>query len=157
MIVMAVSVSGIERVHDILSRLQNIDFTRSVRDGCAMIADDMRRYPPLSEANMPPSPPPGRFYVRHVGSMYVSRNGNVRQLTHSQRLGISWYIRIVAGRISTRGIVSTKVTYAPLVHDHDEQLPYHKQRGWPTTRAVLQRRAPLIINGIRAVVHKAIS
>jgi predicted DNA-binding protein (MmcQ/YjbR family) len=74
----------------------------------------LRRYPPATEANMPPAPYYKRGVgmqlhgVRHDGRRFISGN-----LKNSQQLGKRWQV-VPYGRNSTK--ISNPVTYAPYVH-----------------------------------------
>jgi len=150
---------GTERLQAKFDRLQNLGavLARPIRDGIMLMNTDLRRYPPTSEANRPPSPPPGHFYVRGIGGFYLRKNGVPRRTTPSQRLGVSWTMRYTNTATIARGELVTGVTYAPYVHDRDKQAHFHAKRGWPTVQALFAKHGPRIVDNMAGAVRQALA
>jgi hypothetical protein len=152
------TLGGIDRLQTKLDRLQNIGGTLAlpIRDGCMAISSDLRKYPPISEANLPPRPPPGRFYIRGVGGFYLRKNGTLQRTSPSQRLGVSWSTTFTNRPDLARGVIATGVTYAPYVHDAQTQASFHKRRGWPTVQALFQKHGPRILAAMSRAIEAAL-
>jgi hypothetical protein len=141
-----------------LARLQDLGtiVARPLRDSAMLINNDLRRYPPISEANQPPSPPPGRFYTRGVGGFYVRKDGRMRRISTSQRLGVSWSTRYTSQPNLARAEITTNVTYAPQVHGTADQKHYHKRRGWQTVQMLFDKHRASIVNNVAQAVNRAL-
>jgi len=154
-----VRLDGLVNTQARLGRLLDLGqiLAQPLRDSCNLLAGDLRRYPPLSEANFPPTPPPGRFYIRGQGLFYVNKRGVVRRVALSERLGISWYTTYALGPDLVRGIVANGVSYGPYVHGLGRQAAFHARRGWRTTQAVVDRLRPTINALFVATLRRAIT
>lgn len=154
-----IRMTGMERLQAKLERVQNLGavLARPIRDGIMLLSTDLRRYPPISEANLPPSPPPGHFYTRGVGYFYLRKNGTPRRVTPSQRLGVSWSARYTNTPTLARGELTTGVTYAPFVHDRDRQARIHAKRGWLTVQALFAKHGPRIVDNMAGAVRQVLA
>jgi len=149
---------GTERLQAKLARLQDMGgiVAKPLRDAAMLINTDLRRYPPISEANRPPAPPPGRFYTRGIGGFYLYKDGRLRQISHSERLGVSWHTRYTAQTNVARAEISTGVKYAAYVHGTAEQMAYHKRRGWQTVQMLFDRHRSSIVNNVAQAVNRVL-
>lgn len=157
MVNVTISIGGAKDLWNAIERLRDLNLRQAINNGCILIMQDLGHYPPLTEGNMPPAFPPGRFYVRHVGGMYIDRQGRISQISYSQRLGKSWQMRLETGLKHIRGIVGTTVTYAPNVHDRHRQEPYHTRHGWRTTYDILNYHKTRIVSMIESELKKALA
>ena len=98
------------------------------------------KYPPSSAAN---SSGQKRWYERGYGSKWRVKDGSIHGRKTSQMLGKSWTTKVEDGGM--RGIVGTKVTYAPWVQDRNRQASYHRRRGWVTVQDVAEKYGAEIV------------
>ncbi|MHA2163810.1 MAG: hypothetical protein ACXABF_15445, partial [Candidatus Thorarchaeota archaeon] len=76
----------------------------------------LRKYPPATAANRPPTP----FYIRGRGTQLKNRN-----LHNSERLGTQWYI-LQKKFVTT---ISNRASYAKWVHG-EQQARFMASKGW---------------------------
>ncbi len=80
-------------------------------------AEGLRRYPPLTYANQPPTP----YYIRGSGTHYARGNDK-----RSERLGTQYYVE-------TQGYVTTignRASYAKYVSGDEDQAQAMAAKGW---------------------------
>lgn len=90
----------------------------------------LRKYPPLTDANRPPTP----YYIRGRGTQ--TKRGN---LGNSQRLGTQWNFRASG----LRALIGNPVSYAKWVHGV-EQARAMGNIGWRKLEEVAQQKRPQI-------------
>ena len=76
----------------------------------------LQKYPPLSDANLPPTP----YYVRGRGTQYKSRNTG-----SSQRYGTQFFVN----QKGYKTVIGNRATYAPYLGG-EEQVKWAKEVGW---------------------------
>jgi len=106
-------------------------------------------YPPASYANVPPGRN-GRWYVRGFGTRTVTG----KAYPTSQNLGRSWVTEVRGVGREVRGILGTRVTYAPFVQDAERQAQFHRRRGWPTVQEALKVKADEIVGLFDAMIKR---
>lgn len=91
----------------------------------------LRKYPPSTAANMPPTP----YYIRGVGTQTASGN-----MGNSQRLGSQWKVTPY-GKVGMK--ISNDVTYAPYVHGNN-QAGHMARIGWRKLEEVAREKVGAI-------------
>ena len=95
-------------------------------DRVILTTQGLKKYPPLSEANTPPTP----YYIRGRGMQYKTRN-----TLSSQRLGTKWYAR----QEGLNFAIGNPVSYAIFVHG--ERQPAHMAtKGWRKLTEVAEEK-----------------
>jgi len=103
----------------------------------------LKRYPPATEANLPPTP----YYIRGKGTQYKSKN----TLT-SERLGTKWYSRSENG---LNYAIGNPVSYAVYVHG-DRQPAHMAAKGWRKLTEVAEEKKVQIVKVYDAWIGKLI-
>ncbi len=95
---------------------------REVADRVILSEQGLKRYPPATRANMPPTP----YYIRGRGTQYKYGNrGN------SERLGTRWYTQALGGQTE----IGNTASYAPYVVG-EQQAWWMTIIGWKRLRQV---------------------
>jgi len=186
---MTVSVEwhGLEQLQAKLKRLENIGETLgpTLIAGAAELRTWLVEYPPATSANQPPNPPPGTYYKRGTGSIYVHSGAKLHSRTikqkdkwghtikilgkqtyyakgsttvraTSQHLNRSWSQKQTVNKRQAQVVISTRATYAPYLHDKTKQARFHGARGWRTVQAAFQMFGPKIVARIKAELDRVL-
>ena len=102
----------------------------------------LQNYPPMTDANRPPTP----FYIRSKGTQTKSRN-----YFNSENLGKQWYMR----REGLGMRIYNRASYARYVHG-DEQAKAMKRIGWRKLFETAKRKRRDITKVYNAWVAKTI-
>jgi len=102
----------------------------------------LRKYPPETKANRPPTP----YYIRGTGMQYKSHND-----LKSEQLGTRWNVE----KYGTGARVYNTASYAEYVHGEKQN---HKlaEYGWRKISDVFEKKVPTILNKIDAWINKAL-
>lgn len=114
---------GLQKMPSILRKMIGRESQSKAQQVVALLQD----YPPETDANNPPSPYWQRGVGRVWGSGHISPN--------SQKLGSRW--SITHNPATTE--IENPVTYAVHVHSTKKQAWFHKERGWLTIGAALEK------------------
>lgn len=105
-----------------------------------MPIEGLKKYPPLTAANRPPTP----YYIRGSGTQYKSYNkGN------SENIGKAWYCK--ARGYSTE--IGTEGSYAHWVHG-DDQAHFMAPKGWKKLRETAMEKIDDITKVYKAWIDK---
>lgn len=167
---LVVEIRGARELQAKLNKLADIGATLkpALVQSAQEVLQTLKTYPPASEANLPPSPPPGYYYERGKGQWYVyagakvhggkkkvSRGGR-RLIKPSQMLNRSWSVVYSFSASQAEATIGTRVTYAKYVHHRDYQPAYHARRGWQTVQDVAERLGPAIAKRVDAAIEAAL-
>lgn len=100
------------------------------------IRDDVRPYPPESEANRPPVP----YYIRGQGTQTASRN-----LGNSQDMRRQWRLKSSSKLIA----LTNEATYSGYVQGLRQPV-YHVQRGWKSAN----KRAKELLGQMQPIFNR---
>jgi hypothetical protein len=103
----------------------------------------LKRYPPATEANVPPVP----FYIRGMGTQYATRN-----LDNSEHYGSNFYVKASAYGAE---VGNTETSYAKYLGG-DEQAGRMAKIGWRKLLEVAQEKVGLITDVYERWVAKLI-
>jgi hypothetical protein len=175
MVTVRLTLGGMASLQAKIDRLQNVGATLlpAVTAGAGLIRSGLQTYPPSSPANQPPNPPPGSYYKRGTGTIYVhagkkvsvskrgvryirSMKSGVTVYKTSRDLQHSWSTRYTSTPNLARAEIGTFAEYAPLVHDAVHQASFHKRRGWPTVQALFQRYGNRILADMGRAIERAL-
>lgn len=106
--------------------------------------EGLKKYPPATGANRPPTP----YYIRGRGTQLKSRN-----LYNSERLGTQWYVKGV-DKYNTE--LGNRASYAQFVHG-ERQAANMALKGWKKLTDVVEEKMPQIKEVYRAWIDKLIS
>lgn len=149
----SVRVTGIEELIAKIKRLAGSDVLKPLIKAAALhIEGVIRKYPPTTIANSPDNPR-GMWYQRGYGSKWHTKDG-VRGSATSQQLGNQWGIDYQNGGLGA--IIGNAVTYAPYVHDPEEQTSFHGAHGWKTTQTVIDDETPKVQDILGGVLQKEV-
>lgn len=144
-----IRIKGLDRIARKLDKLENAQYlSAAMTAGLSHLKDGVAQYPPASEANQPYQ---RRWYERNWGSKWMRRDASIGGRRTSEMLGKSWTTRIENRGV--RGILGTKVSYAPFVQDKTRQARFHAMRGWKTVQDVIRERRRRVVRGIRGAVR----
>lgn len=150
-----VEVTGIRELQAQLNKLTDIGATigPALVASAAELQTWVKEYPPASSANTPRSP--GRWYERGKGSMYARRDGTVRVVKASQMLSKWGRMRRTMTPQLAEVVIGPRATYAPYVHDAEQQAKFHKSRGWRTAQEGINKFEPVIVRRVQEAIDKA--
>jgi hypothetical protein len=121
----------------------------AMQAGLSHLKSGVAEYPPATDANQPYQ---RRWYERNWGGKWMRADGSVGGRKSSEMLGKSWATRVEnRGR---RGVLGTKVSYAPFVQDKTRQASFHARRGWKTVQDVLHERGERVVEGIQKAIER---
>ena len=103
--------------------------------------EGLKKYPPLTDANAPPTP----YYIRGRGTQ--TKSGNTGK---SEKLGTLWYAK--AQGYSTA--VGNRASYAKYVHGDDDQATFMAPKGWRKLKEVAEEKITEITKVYDAWVGK---
>jgi len=146
-----VTVTGLD---ELIKRLDNAGKPEVIRaalkGAAAHVKTIVSVYPPSSEANVPGQ---RRWYERGYGSKWTRRDGTVNGRQSSESLGRKWTVKAQGNYSATIG---NNVSYAPYVHDPEEQTSFHASRGWKTTKQVADEEIGRVTEFIVRELDKAL-
>ena len=127
---------------------------RGLKAGALHVKGKIDEYPPSTSANTPGNPT-GRWYERGWGSRYKRLDGVVTGRKTSETLGRKWTTAERAGGFQQ--IIGNNASYAPFVHDAEEQAKFHGDRGWKTDEQVLDEEGDEVLEFIQREVEKELA
>ena len=110
------------------------------------------QYPPGSSANIPGGPG-SHWYVRGTGGMYALVGGGISSYGGSEKLSKKWTIKSRKGGMQV--VVGNNASYGPYVQG-DEQVGFHKARGWKNTDKVAKEESATVNKILAAAIEKAL-
>ncbi len=144
------TVTGLDDLIRRIERAGKVEVIRAaLKAGAAHIKSIVSVYPPSSEANMPNS---RRWYQRGWGVKWMRADGTVNGYHTSETLGRRWTVRST----NYTATIGNNSSYAPYVHDPDDQAYFHAERGWKTTEQVAEDERETIENFIVSEIEKAL-
>lgn len=105
--------------------------------------EGLKKYPPATAANQPPTP----YYKRGVGTQYKSHNDG-----RSEKYGSHWRV----DKTAYAAKISNSVSYAKYLAG-DDQAKAMGKIGWRKLREVVTENIPMIKRTLEAWINKAIS
>ena len=102
----------------------------------------MQKYPPVGEANRPPTP----YYQRGLGTIYKN---SVK--ASSENLGKQWY---VMHRSTFTTEIGNRASYAQYVHGDDTQARFMSPKGWRKLKEVAKEKMPQLVKVYDAWIKK---
>lgn len=146
---MAEVVIGLKALEDKLKKLERPE--RTIAKGMDNYFKDIQRtvetYPPPSSANMAPPP----YYVRGRGTFTGKRN-----LNNSEKMSNRWKWEVKPMRGRVIGEITNSASYAPFVVG-DRQARFHKRRGWPQTKRVVEITKEKAVREIQKEIDKELA
>ena len=124
-----------------------------------LLRSGLADYPPTTAGNQPRTFQSGAqntWYERGFGSKWARKDGSVGTAETSETLGRSWTTEVKGYAAGVRGIVGTKVSYAPLVQDEKQQTAVHKRNKWPTVQGVFKEKTRQIVRLFDSVIARII-
>jgi hypothetical protein len=112
-------------------------------DRVVLPTQGLRKYPPATSANAPPTP----YYIRGRGTQYQTRNTGT-----SERLGTQWYTKPVDYGIE----IGNRASYAKWVHSDEMQAGHIAPKGWRKLREATEEQMDKITKVYQAWVDKLI-
>ncbi len=103
--------------------------------------EGLKKYPPITDANKPPTP----WYHRGIGMQYKSHNDG-----RSERYGTQWHTE----KVSWGAKVSNRASYAPYLAG-DEQSHVMAAIGWRKLKDVAKEKTRVIKDALNAWIKKA--
>jgi hypothetical protein len=128
-----------------------------LRNGAELLRSEIATYPPETAANRRPSNPPGTYYVRGDGQIYVKKNGVEIKRKGSQDLGGSWSITYNLTRDQAEARIGNRASYAKYAHDERKQARWMKAIGWRTAQAQIKRLQGDIVGYIKRGIDAVIA
>jgi hypothetical protein len=151
--------------------------------GAELIRGETGVYPPQTAANHPPAEPPGTYYKRGTGPVYVrkattyTKAGRVNKKRSilidisrhtvyfggetvrktSQDLGGSWSITYNLTRDQAEARIGNSASYAKYAHDERKQARWMKAIGWRTAQATLRKHGGQIVANIKQAIDAVIA
>jgi len=142
----------IEGLDELLRKLKNLQEMKLVKAALKASGADIQGimvvYPPATAAN---SPSGDHWYERGYGSRWRRRDGSIGGRRTSEMLNRKWTIREELGGMQV--VVGNNVTYGHWVQG-DEQTWFHRAHGWKTTKDVVEKETPKIMNFIKDAIDK---
>ena len=152
-----IEIKGLERIRGALRQ----DITPDLGPLTVGLAEEARgiiqEYPPATEANRArltwQSGGPNTWYQRGYGSWWIRKDGTVGSAKTSEDLGSRWFVEPV-GTDAARAV--NRATYAPYVHDDEDQTEFHGARDWPTDKSTIEQmqRSGVIERMVRDTVRR---
>ena len=124
---------------------------RGLKAGALHVKGKIDEYPPSTTANSPGNPT-GRWYERGWGSRYKRLDGVVTGKKTSETLGRKW--TTAEQNAGLTQVIGNNASYAPYVHDAEEQAKIHGDRGWKTDEQVLREEGDKVLQFIQREVEK---
>jgi phage gpG-like protein len=166
-------VSGIGGIQAKLDRLANVGnvLRQAITNGASDVRRVVSTYPSATEANEPPNPPPGTYYKRGTGSIYVYAGAKVRTrkgkkrvakggervVKPSEMLNRRWSTQYTFTANEATAVIGNSASYAPFVHDETKQARFHGARGWQTAQGVVRQLGPRIVKDVSAAIEAELS
>jgi len=154
MTTVTIQIEGIDAVVDKLNTIEQMrGFQAALTQVGQHVRDKIKTYPQSTEANQPRSFVSGgknTWYERGYGPKWARKDGTIGGRKTSEILKQSWGVQAT----NTQVVIGTKVTYAPYVHDADEQASFHKRRGWKTAQQVAKEEEPAVRRFIEDYLEK---
>lgn len=145
---LTITVVGLERVQAGLSQYKDriMEYMYSAVDEVSQVILDtegLRKYPPETEANRPPTP----YYIRGVGTQYKSSNSG-----SSEKYGTQFYTEAYADGMK----IGNRASYARYLTDDEEQTAVMAEKGWRKLIEVATEKLPEIVRTMQGWVDKLI-
>jgi hypothetical protein len=144
---LSITIKGMDKVITALDRFPKEIYRYMVAAGKeagsrVISTEGLKRYPPATEANVPPVP----FYIRGMGTQYATRN-----LGNSERYGSRFYVKASAYGAE----VGNTASYAKYLAG-DQQAGHMAKIGWRKLLEVAQEKVGLITDVYERWVTKLI-
>lgn len=130
----------LDSIHEVTTVVIPQETEDAFEDILQATMQELRVYPPETEANQPPPP----YYERGVGN--YGWFGTVTKV--SEDLKSQWRHEVTVSGNTVTGKLSNIASYAKRVHNEQggDALPpyqarFHAKRGWPTAQAAVRRAA----------------
>ena len=140
----------IEGMEPLLHKLHNLENLQQVRPalmaGALHIKGKIAKYPPHSIANSPGNPT-GKWYERGYGPRWSRKDGSMGGRKTSETLGRKW--TTAERNAGLTQVLGNNASYAPYVHDAEEQAGFHGDRGWLTDEEVLRNEGDKVLQFIQ--------
>jgi hypothetical protein len=145
---LAISVRGLDELRKALADApreleQTMEAAGEQAARTILETEGLRKYPPLTAANQPPTP----YYIRGQGTQYAGGNRN-----NSERYGTQFYVE--ASGYSTK--VGNRASYAPYLTDEKLQARAMAAKGWRKLLEVAQEQIGEITRIYQAWVDRAL-
>jgi hypothetical protein len=174
-----VEIRGEQELLAKINRLANVGAI--LRAPMVQSAEDLRRemsvYPPATKANQPPAHPPGWYYIRGTGRVYVhagatyktSKSGKTRVAPGkslgfgvtfggetvyktSEQLRQRWSNHYTFSTDVAEAVIGNSASYVRYVHDRDMQAKFHQWRGWRTVQGTVNLWRDRILDRFKAAI-----
>ena len=146
---------SIKGMSKLLRKLKTIEelrgAKRGLKAGALHVKGKIDEYPPSTTANSPGNPT-GRWYERGWGSRYKRLDGVVTGKKTSETLGRKW--TTAEQNAGLTQVIGNNASYAPYVHDAEEQAKIHGDRGWKTDEQVLREEGDKVLQFIQREVER---
>jgi hypothetical protein len=150
-----VTIKGMDKL---LRKLKTVEELRGARRGlqagAVHIKDIFRKYPPETAANASQNPS-GRWYERGYGPRWRRKDDSWGGRQTSETLSKKWAISERAGGLQQ--VIGNNASYAPYVHDADEQAKFHGDRGWKTDKEVIEEEGEEVLKFVQHEVERELS
>ena len=149
---MAETIKGMNKL---LRKLDSIEkmrgAKRGLKSGALHVKGKISEYAPSTAANTPGNPT-GRWYERGYGPRWSRKDGSWGGRKTSETLSKRWTTAERAGGLQQ--VLGNNASYAPYVHDAEEQAGFHGDRGWKTDEQVLREEGDEVLQFIQKEVEK---
>ena len=148
-----IQIEGLDAALRKVEAIGSLDVVKAgMKVAAKWVKDKLDTYPQKSKANIPGGPG-SHWYVRGTGGMYALVGGGISSYGGSEKLGKKWTTKIRKGGLQAH--IGNNVSYGPYVQG-DEQMAFHKARGWKNTDKVAEEEASKVNKIIADAVNRAI-
>jgi hypothetical protein len=150
-----ITIKGMDKL---LRKLKTVEELRGARRGLKAgalhVKGKISEYPPSTIANYEGNPT-GRWYERGYGPKWARKDGSWGGRKTSETLGRKW--TTAERNAGLTQVIGNNASYAPYVHDAEEQAKFHGDRGWLTDEEVLRNEGDEVLEFIQREVEKELS
>ena len=151
-----VEIKGLDQLAKKINSITSLRaFTDGLHKGAQLIEGKISKYPPSSEANVPPISGPGSWYERGAGTWYRNVGGKVKLSRTSKDLQHSWNVRRTTGR-ALGWIVGSNVSYGRFVQSNADQAHFHRKRKWRTIETIARAYSKQVLELVKRNVDLAL-
>jgi hypothetical protein len=136
---MTVQIKGLDELDRKMRRLAGSKIAdETLKVYAKAVEEDVKPYPPESEANQPPTP----YYKRGTGTITAK---GVRKT--SEDMMRKWSVNASSSKVS----LENRASYSAWVQgrEEDQQVGYHRQRGWKSA----QKRAEEMLDRVQGIFN----
>ena len=149
---MAETIQGMNKLLRKLDKIGQLQGAkRGLKSGALHVKGKISEYPPSTTANSPGNPT-GRWYERGWGPRWSRKDGSWGGRKTSETLSKRW--TTAERNAGLTQIIGNNASYAPYVHDAEEQAKIHGARGWKTDEEVLREEGKQVLQFIQNEVEK---